>query len=60
MEILFSTKLLSLLKSTGIVISLSTSTLFTLVFRLAKSVFDASLDVSIPVASLKLSMEQYF
>ena len=53
MEILFSTKLLSLLKSTGIVISLSTSTLFTLVFWLAKSVFDASLDVSIPVAPLK-------
>ena len=48
------TTLLSLLKSTGTVFNLSTSILSISAFRLAKSDFDAKLDLSTPVALLNL------
>ena len=53
LTILFFTKSLSLLESTGIGTNLSISNLSISAFKLAKSDFSASLDVSIPVAFLK-------
>ena len=43
--------LLSLLKSVGKILPLFTSKLSYLVFKLAKSVSDASVDISMPVAT---------
>ena len=48
---LLSTKLLSLFKSKGTALSLSTSKLSTLAFKLVKSIFDARLDVLTSIAS---------
>ena len=47
------TTLISLLKSAGTVLSLSTSKLYILVFKQAESVCDTSEDVSRPVANFR-------
>ena len=48
-----STSLLRLIKSAGTVFSLFASILCTSAFKLAKSDFNAKLDVSTPVAPIK-------
>ena len=55
----FFTTSLSLFKSTGTGINLSISNSFTSAFKLAKSDFAASLDVSIPVAYFKPAFDAY-